>query len=140
MASKKPANEVCAICGCPLHRSGNYASESVGRDHATRSHFVAERFFGRSSNRPGTVATPLFEECPWNLEGQSAVMCYECHEVMLHNPVILPADIQQFAELVRRRGFDETEKTQDRSKLVGRIRLFQEVIAAGIQAVLAKPE
>ena len=82
------------------------------------------------------MTTPLFTECPWNLEGQSAVMCYECHKIMLHNPVILPADIQRFAELVRNRGLDEPEKTEDRSKFAGRIKLFQAVIAEGIQAVL----
>jgi hypothetical protein len=130
------AVEYCAICGCVLQRTGNYASGTDGLDHAGRSHYVAERLFGRSSNGRKTVTGPVFTECPWGLERQFAVMCYECHEVMLHNPVIVPADIARFAELVRLRGLREPVKEADKEKLGKRIQLFQEVIAAGIRTVL----
>jgi hypothetical protein len=41
--------EKCAICGCELHRiAGTYARPTVeGRSHASKHHFVSERFFGR---------------------------------------------------------------------------------------------
>ena len=61
--------------------------------------------------------------------------CYDCHEELLHNPVFLPADIAQFAELVKHRGLDEGVKTDDRTKLGGRIKLLHEVIAAGLEAL-----
>src|SRR4051812_10815001 len=104
--------ERCSICNCALHRmAGTYARPgAVGRSHATAHHFVAERFFGRSSNRRGTKTDGIFSTCPWGFEGDSAVFCYECHEELLHNPVLLPKDIDAFARLVRIRGLSEEIK------------------------------
>lgn len=126
--------ELCAICGCELHRTANtYARPTLeGRSHATRHHYVAERFFGRSTNRRGTLREPIFAACPWEAEGKSAVFCYECHEELLHNPVLLPQDLERFRELVAIRGLNEQRKDLGRSKLAGRIELLHEVIAAGL--------
>ncbi len=129
----------CAICNCQLHRKGGYAKPTVnGRSHATKHHYVAERFFGRSANRRGTVRERLFTHCPWDLEGKKETYCYECHEELLHNPVLLPTDVQLFSELVKQRGLDETEKDEKRDKLAGRVVLFHEVIAAGLTALMEK--
>ena len=132
-------SEYCAICQCELHRTaGTYArATEVGRSHATRHHFVAERFFGRSSNRRGTKTDGIFEVCPWNVEGKSEIFCYECHEELLHNPIILPEDMQRFAELVRERGLSETKKSMNREQLAGRVKLLQEVISKGITAAFS---
>ena len=90
------------------HRDGEYAKPSLkGRSHATEHHYVPERFFGRSKNRPGTKREAIFEECPWGLEGKTEVFCYECHEELIHNPVFLPEDIRNLAELVRLRQFSD---------------------------------
>jgi hypothetical protein len=125
--------ENCSICGCSLHRDGDYAQPTVkGRSHATEHHYVPERFFGRSKNRRGTQREKIFLECPWCFERQKAVFCYECHEELLHNPVFLPEDIEKFADLVRRHGLAEESKTESRNQIAGRIRLFHEVIRAGI--------
>lgn len=134
---KADMNERCAICNCALHRTaGTYARPSAeGRSHATKHHFVAERFFGRSSNRKGTMTDGVFPACPWGHEGETAVFCYECHEELLHNPVLLPQDIATFAALVRQRGLTEEDKTNDRSKLAGRIQLFHDVLAIGLAAL-----
>jgi hypothetical protein len=51
---------------------------------------------------------------------------------LLHNPVFLPEDIEKFADLVRRHGLAEESKTESRNQIAGRIRLFHEVIRAGI--------
>jgi hypothetical protein len=110
----------------------------LGRSHATEHHFVAERFFGRSSNRRGTKTQGVFEACPWGHEHESAIFCYECHEELIHNPVFLPRDIEQFARLVSERGLCETEKPNDRSKISGRIKLLHEVIERGLAALSAK--
>jgi hypothetical protein len=61
---------------------------------------VPERFFGRSTNRRGTKTPGVFEICPWGQEGKTAVFCYECHAELLHNPVLLPEDIDSLAKLV----------------------------------------
>jgi hypothetical protein len=131
--------ERCAICQCRLHRRpGTYALHNTeGRNHATAHHFVAERFFGRSSNRRGTKTEGIFSSCPWGIEGQFEIFCYECHEELLHNPVLLPQDIRAFAELARKRGLSEDEKTVDRNRHAGRLKLLHEVIAAGIAAIEA---
>ena len=128
--------ESCALCGCTLNRGGKYAEASPeGRAHATEHHYVAERFFGRSKNRRGTQRTPIFSTCPWGLEGASDVYCYECHELVLHNPVLVPQEVTAFRELIKIRGLDEPAKGESHEKLAGRIRLFQEVIAAGLKAM-----
>ena len=129
--------EFCSICGCSLHRNGNYAAPTIeGRSHATQHHFVPERFFGRSSNRRGTQRDTIFEKCPWNMEGTKDVFCYECHEELVHNPVFLPEDIEKFARLVRLRGLSEETKTASRDKIGERIKLLHEVIARGVDELL----
>ncbi len=130
--------EQCAICGCRLHRTrGTYARPTVeGRSHATEHHFVPERFFGRSSNRRGTTTQGVFETCPWGHEGKTEVFCYECHEELLHNPVLLPDELKLFAKLVLARGLAEAQKPGNRFKIAGRIKLFHEVIARGLAAIL----
>src|SRR5208282_1070719 len=97
--------ERCAICGCQLHRSGEYATPTVaGRSHATEHHYVAERLFGHSANRHGIKRGGLFGVCPWGYERKTGVHCYECHEELPHNPVLLPDDVSAFARLDRTRG------------------------------------
>ena len=134
--------EHCAICGCRLYRERcTYARPTIeGRSHATKHHFVPERFFGRSSNRKGTNTEGLFEICPWGQEGKTEVFCYECHEELLPNPVLLPQELESFAKLVRARGLAEDQKPKDRTKIAGRILLFHEVIARGLAAVSAESE
>lgn len=131
------AENRCAICNCLLHRGGDYARPSIkGRSHATRHHHVAERFFGRSATRRGTQREPIFASSPWNVTTQLVVLCYDCHEELVHNPVFLPADIAGFSLLANLRGLQEDDKTDSREKLGGRIQLLHEVIEAGLQALL----
>ena len=59
--------------------------------------------------------------------------CYECHEELIHNPVLLPEDIDLFRELVRSRELIEDDKPEHRTKIAGRITLFHEVIASGLR-------
>ncbi|HUT99454.1 MAG TPA: hypothetical protein VM054_10315 [bacterium] len=63
-------------------------------------------------------------------------MCYECHEELLHNPVLLKEDVERFNTLVKERKLDEDEKSEGREKIAGRIELFHEVISAGLNALL----
>ena len=137
--SEKPMTmaEHCAICGCRLHRTRDtYASPTTkGRSHATEHHLIPERFFGRSNNRPGTKTEGIFTSCPWGHERKSEVFCYECHEELLHNPVLLPEDIVSFAQLVQLRGLSEKQKTDDRTRSASRVILFHEVIARGLKAL-----
>jgi hypothetical protein len=133
-------DELCGICDCRVHRAGGYALPTPeGRSHATEHHYVAERFFGRSTNRKHEHRERIFESCPWKLEGQSGVFCYECHEELLHNPVFTRVDIERFAALVQRRGLNEDEKTASREKLGGRIQLLHAVIAAGLNSLEEMP-
>jgi hypothetical protein len=132
-------DERCALCGCRVHHRLDYAKPTVeGRSHATKHHYVAERFFGRSTNRRGDARERLFNTCPWGLVGKSAVYCYECHEELLHNPVFTEADVELFSRLVAFRGLNENEKPSSREKLAGRIRLLHEVIHEGLHALLGR--
>ena len=134
---KNKMNEICAICGCLLHRTKNtYASPTVeGRSHASTHHHVPERFFGRSKNRRGTQREKIFENCPWGHERESAIFCYDCHEELLHNPVLLPEDIKRFADIVQIKGLSEDTKTESRERIAGRIKLFHEVIHRGLEEI-----
>lgn len=132
--------ERCALCNCRLTRhTGTYGRATLeGRSHATRHHLVAERFFGRSANRRGTQAERLFRECPWGAERQWRIFCFECHEELLHNLVLLADDIERFAQLVRLHRLDEDRKPADRSKIAGRIVLLHDVFVAGLHALAAR--
>jgi hypothetical protein len=113
-----------------------YARPTVeGRSGASKHHFVAERFFGRSKNRKGTKLEGMFLECPWGHEGKSGLFCYECHEELLHNPVLLPEDIERFAKLVKAKNLSETRKSEDRTKSAGRIALLHEAISLGLKSM-----
>jgi hypothetical protein len=99
-------------------------------------HYVAERFFGRSKNRRGTKRESIFEVCPWGSERKTQAYCYECHEELLHNPVLLPDDVSVFARLVQARGLAEDHKPENRKKLAGRIILMHDVISTGLRVLL----
>mgnify|MGYP001585946230 CR=1 FL=1 len=134
MKTKK--EEFCAICGSRIHRKGDYAKPSIkGRSHATKHHFVAERFFGRSKNRRREKREGIFRECPWSFEGKTVIFCYECHEELLHNPVFLPNDIRLLSEIIKARGLNESEKGADRTQIAGRIKLLHETIEKGLRVL-----
>ena len=129
--------ETCAICGCQLYRTKNtYARPTIeGRSHASEHHYVPERFFGRSKNRKGTQREKIFENCPWDHEGERATFCYDCHEELLHNPVLLPEDVKRFSEIIRKKGLEEHNKEASKEKIAGRIKLFHEIIQRGLEIV-----
>ncbi len=56
----------------------------------------------------------------------------------MHNPVLLPEDLERFAALVHSRGLDEDAKTADRRKIGERVKLLHEAIARGLAAMLAE--
>jgi hypothetical protein len=66
------------------------------------------------------------------------VFCYEDHEELLHNPVLLPGDLEKFSELVRMRRLSERRKTANRRKMRGRVVLLHDVLRAGLAALLAR--
>jgi hypothetical protein len=141
MPRKTEVPETCALCGCRVHRFGEYAKPTVqGRSHATEHHFIPERFFGRSKNRQGTQRDGIFTACPWGFEGKTAVYCYECHEELIHNPILLPDDVTTFAELIRQNGLNETEKPATREKIASRIQLFHSAIATGLKTLLRRQQ
>lgn len=138
MVKTRVKKDTCAICGCRVHRDGGYAEPNVqGRSHATEHHVVAKRFFGPAANKHGSIHEPIFEQCPWNQEGVTVLFCYECHEELMHNPVLLREDIKRFAKLVRLRKLNEGKKSADRRRIAERIQLLHEVIAAGLTALLS---
>jgi hypothetical protein len=81
----------------------------------------------------------MFGTSPWGFEGKTGVFCYECHEELLHNPVLLPDDVAILAELIRRRALNEDDKPSGRDKIAGRVQLFQEVISGGLRSLLQQP-
>jgi len=116
----KKMTEHCALCGCLVHREGEYAKPTVkGRSHRTKHHHVAERFFGRSSNRPGTLRERIFPVDPWGFEGKSEIFCYDCHEELLHNPILLPEDIKKLAEFSSSKRAQRGREKREQRKACG---------------------
>ncbi len=68
-------------------------------------------------------------------EGEPGIFCYECHEELLHNLVLLPEDLEILSRLVRARGLGEDVKPAGKELLAGRIRLLHEAIAVGLRAL-----
>jgi len=133
-------SKTCAICGCQVHRTKNtYARPTPeGRSHASEHHYIPERFFGRSRNRKRTQRSKIFEESYWAAEGGTDVFCYDCHEELLHNPILLPEDIAAFSVLVKDRNLHENVKTESKEKLAGRIELLHEIIRQGLKELKGK--
>ncbi|MCF8070330.1 MAG: hypothetical protein K9L30_17245 [Desulfobacterales bacterium] len=52
--------------------------------------------------------------------------------------VIMPEDLEVFSNLVKSRCLDEEVKSEDRSKLGGRVKLLHEIISQGLKAVESK--
>ena len=75
----------------------------------------------------------MIEKCPWGVEGETTIFCYDCHEELLHNPVFLPNDIERLSSLVKERGLDENKKTESKDKIAGRIKLLHEIIQRGLK-------
>lgn len=68
--------ERCSLCGCQLHRSGIYAENTlIGRSHATSHHYIAERYFGRTQNKPDIKKEGVFDKDPWGMEGTTGIFC-----------------------------------------------------------------
>jgi len=66
------------------------------------------------------------------------VFCYECQEILLHNPVFTRENILALADLVKQDHLDEPKKNRTNEKLGGRVRLLHEVIELGLRAVKDK--
>jgi len=126
--------ERCEICNCSLNRGGEYATSKIkGRSHASRHHIVAQRFLKTKDERG-----PIFSKYPWEIEKRTVVLCFECHEELLENPVFLRKDIENFKQLVKFRKLAENKKPENRKKQAGRIKLLHEVIEIGIEKLLQK--
>ncbi len=52
-----------------------------------------------------------------------------------HNPILLPEDIARLAIVVRKLGLDETNKSDSREKIAGRIKLLHEIISRGLRDI-----
>ena len=131
--------EDCEICGCRVTRGPGYGeANSVGRSHASRHHLIPQRFLGGPGAGRTEDRSPLFSHSPWGHEDDCAVLCYDCHEELLHNPVLLHEQIETLAALCRLRGCNETDKTEDRSPLAARVQLLHEAIALGLEELLKR--
>jgi len=151
MSSKKQKKEkasTCAICGAKIYwgnKTKDYGKPtSSGRSHGSLHHYVPERFFGRSANRKNDPRDGIFSDSPWkeNIPDRAVgAFCFDCHEELIHNPVLLEEQIKNLRELVQVYGLSEDDKTitenlVGREKIAGRIGLFHHVIATGLKCLL----
>jgi hypothetical protein len=102
-------------------------------------HFVAKRFLG-GKNRRGTRRSKIFGPKIWCQEigkGKTYVyLCYDCHEELLHNPVLFPEDIKKLSNIVKKRRMREKNKLpHNKEKIAKRIKLFHEIIRIGLEQI-----
>jgi len=139
----KEAEKTCAICGCPLHRTaGTYAKPTAdGRSHATDHHCVPKRFLS-DKNTKGEKRGPVLTDRHWAEKGsQTVTLCYDCHEELLHNPILLEEDVKHLRQIMDNKGCTETHKTEgDYKCIANRVRIFHEIIKAGIEHTLKEPK
>jgi hypothetical protein len=128
MSAARSADAVCTARGNTRSRR---SKAEVTRPGITTSRSGSSG----APNRMGTLTERVFAECPWDKEKHAEIFCYECHELLLHNPVLLPEDVKRFSALVRKRGLFEDEKPDDYARIAGRITLFHEVIERGLFAL-----
>ena len=129
----------CQICDCKIHNNGEYAKPTIrGRSHASRHHYIAERFYGRTKNKQKYKARPIFKDEFTEYEKKYGLFCYECHEELLHNPIVLPESINKLKKLIRKMGYHESSKGASRKKIAQRIKLFQEIISLGIDELTTR--
>ena len=95
-------SEHCALCGCELTRGNNI--NPTGRSSHHRIPKRLERWTGAFSEE---------------LRNEEMLMCYFCHEQLLHNPILLPGTEERLAELFAGKGPDE------------KLLIFAEVIERG---------
>ena len=135
---KKGINN-CGLCGCVIQNNGGYAEPTVdGRSHRTKHHYVAERFFGRSNNRRGEIREGIFSVEELDIKPKFGEYCYDCHEELLHNPIILKSEMDKLAEIFKIIGANEDVKTERKDKLKQRIITLKEVIRKGIDICLSE--
>ena len=108
-------------------KKGQYAKDSInGRSYPTKHHLIAKRFYNKKRKK-------IFE----TIDKPSVVeLCYDCHEELLHNPVLSANDIEKFSMLIKQKECNETIKDDSKNKIRERIDLFAEIIAEGIKTLL----
>jgi len=136
--------ERCALCRCLVHRTrGTYATDThEGRSHATGHHLVPQRFLGKSATRRKKgPRTAILRPDTFPTPGELLVFCYECHEELLHNPMLLEEDIRRLAELFELSEASEPDgKPFEKVRLARRIEIFHNTIAEGVRCLLARKQ
>lgn len=87
----------------------------------------AEMHYAHMKKKGGRPEFQRISDTAWQKMGVqnrqgSRLACYECHEVVLHNPVLSETQIDQLAALFRGKSFED------------RVVIFNRVIAAGLAA------
>lgn len=95
-------NTKCALCGCNLiqKRPEKYGKKGAER-HISRHHYFPKRFERYFNDEE---IKKLFDIEDKN---QKAVLCYQCHEEMIHNIVLSPKIIQKIGKKMKGRSIKE---------------------------------
>ncbi|PIR66222.1 MAG: hypothetical protein COU51_05060 [Parcubacteria group bacterium CG10_big_fil_rev_8_21_14_0_10_36_14] len=92
----------CELCGCELILKNEKQYGTSGAEcHISRHHFFPKRFL------------KLFDKKEikkyFNIEdkNEKAVLCYDCHEEMIHNIVLTPQIIKKFGKKMKNKNIKE---------------------------------
>lgn len=112
MATELP--KTCFLCGKRLrYANGNKRAQEQGLPVGARTHdhdAKSEAHFGHIG---GDRSRDEFAKLPkrvWTRMGvlnprDSRILCFECHEVILHNPVLSESQLERLAKAFRGKSF-----------------------------------
>ncbi len=130
----KQLSSTCCLCGQPIryaatNKTAKNQKLTVGaktHDHDAKSNMHYGHATGKARSRE---QFHNLSDAAWNTMGVkkkrgTVTCCYECHEVICHNPVLSESQIERLATIFVGKSFED------------RVVLFNRVIEQGLQAMV----
>ncbi|MBK9278353.1 MAG: hypothetical protein IPM93_09280 [Candidatus Obscuribacter sp.] len=125
--------KTCYLCDKTLrYNYKNKAAVTQGLPLTEDTHDLdakSEAHYGHNGNKGTRKEFERLSDAAWKAMGVSQktgskIMCYECHEVILHNPVLSETQIEKLRVLFRGKSFE------------ARVIQLNQVISAGLEKLL----
>lgn len=128
-----PLPEKCVLCDKSLrYASSNKKAKKQELSQGSNTHDAdakSEAHFGHIGGKRSRSEFKSLKPSSWDKMGIknpafSQILCYECHEVVLHNPVFNESQVKDLAVLFKGKIFDE------------KVLILNQILKAGLNALL----
>src|SRR5262245_43097277 len=112
----KELPQTCALCGKPLRYASNNKKAAIQglhcgantHDHDAKSEAHLGHVGGaRSRDEFRKLSQKAWAEMGVKDPTKSMILCFECHEIVLHNPVLSEGQMARLGILFKGRGLEE---------------------------------